>query len=351
MLRNRLFGGATVLSPRSVSVRKRAAAFGGANSRGFTIVELLVAIAIIGVLIALLLPAIQRAREAARRSQCQNNLRQIALATLNYESRQKVLPMGYLGPWGNQNFGAPWDWPNIGMLPFLLPHVEADAVYDRLDRRLKRQETAKELGFPYAGYWAVGNTSWAMSFARFPLFICPSVPEDEPSGGYIDTIQVRESGSPPEVVIVFAAREEKGHGRSTYVGVSGGYGEAPSGKKWIGIFRNRAQVGFHNITDGASKTLMFGEHHGGRVGNIVVETGVTNAYMAINWMGALGWPVMHGLSTNPDSSYNRFNSFHESIVYFAKADGSVTGLNVAISDELLRRLAGMTDGEFVESPQ
>src|SRR4051794_28851838 len=117
MLRNCLSEGATVLSSRSVpGGRKRAVPVGGADSRGFTLVELLVVIAIIGILIALLLPAVQAAREAARRSQCQNNIRQIALATINYESKHKVFPIGYLGPWGTQNFGNPWDWSNIGML-------------------------------------------------------------------------------------------------------------------------------------------------------------------------------------------------------------------------------------------
>src|SRR4051812_2640418 len=62
--------------------------------RGFTLVELLVVIAIIGILVALLLPAIQAAREAARRSQCQNNLKNVSLAVLNYESARKTLPMG-----------------------------------------------------------------------------------------------------------------------------------------------------------------------------------------------------------------------------------------------------------------
>jgi hypothetical protein len=197
----------------------------------------------------------------------------------------------------------------------------------------------------YIGYWQAVNSSWAMSFARIPAFLCPSVPEDEPNCGYIDTIQVRETGG--QAVIAFAGREEKRHGRTTYVGVSGGYGEAPSGKKWVGIFRNRVQVRYRNITDGAARTLFFGEHHGGRTGDIVAN-GIRNAYVGINWMGALGWPVMHGLSTNPESSYNRFNSFHGSVVQFAKADGSVTGLDVTISNELLRRLAGMTDGEVVD---
>jgi prepilin-type N-terminal cleavage/methylation domain-containing protein len=103
------------------------------ESRGFTLVELLVVIAIIGILVALLLPAIQAAREAARRAQCQSNLKNVALAALNYESNKKTLPMGTVFPnikngviddiAGNINFGESW-------AVSILPNLENQALYD-----------------------------------------------------------------------------------------------------------------------------------------------------------------------------------------------------------------------------
>lgn len=79
------------------------------SPRGFTLIELLVVIAIIAVLISLLLPAVQSAREAARRAQCGNNLKQLALGAMNYESSHSTLPPGSSGGGmvGNQNFAAP----------------------------------------------------------------------------------------------------------------------------------------------------------------------------------------------------------------------------------------------------
>src|SRR4051812_12741704 len=94
------------------------------SSKAFTLVELLVVIAIIGILVALLLPAIQAAREAARRAKCQNNIKNLALAVMNYESARKRFPPGFVSQPSNNET---WGWA-----VFSLPNLEEQALYDRL---------------------------------------------------------------------------------------------------------------------------------------------------------------------------------------------------------------------------
>jgi prepilin-type N-terminal cleavage/methylation domain-containing protein len=99
--------------------------------RGFTLVELLVVIAIIGILVALLLPAVQSAREAARRSQCTNNLRQMALAAQNYAAKGKALPVGYGRTLAHVRASA--SFIKEGLFTFLLPHMEEQDTYDTVN--------------------------------------------------------------------------------------------------------------------------------------------------------------------------------------------------------------------------
>ena len=121
---------------------------------GFTLIELLVVIAIIGILVALLLPAIQAAREAARRSQCSNNLHQLALATLNFESAKHSLPLGRPKGTTVDNKTIP-QW---GHMALILPYVEAAQSYDLID--FDDYDTATDEN--------------PVKYHSFSFFLCPS---------------------------------------------------------------------------------------------------------------------------------------------------------------------------------
>lgn len=128
---------------------------------GFTLVELLVVIAIIGVLVALLLPAVQAAREAARRSQCSNNLRQLALAAHNIHDTTGKLPSS-IRPAGLTTA------PRIAGLTFLLPYIEQKNVYDLYDQTGNWDSTT-------GGYNNAGNLP--LTSKTVATFLCPSTPE------------------------------------------------------------------------------------------------------------------------------------------------------------------------------
>ena len=148
------------------------------NRRGFTLVELLVVIAIIGILIALLLPAVQAAREAARRSQCTNKLKQIGLAMHNYHDTHKVLPSGTINP-GMTRTDTPRYYTlehQNGMLnhtahELILPYMEQQALHDQIDFRISSSGMAESPGV-LAGGWPNANTPLMKTL--LPCYLCPT---------------------------------------------------------------------------------------------------------------------------------------------------------------------------------
>src|SRR5438309_10391902 len=100
--------------------------------RAFTLIELLVVIAIIAVLIGLLLPAVQKVREAAARASCSNNLKQLGLAAQNYVSNQGRMPPGLLGETPDPGLKPTYSLQYVGVLTYLLPYIEQDTVYKQM---------------------------------------------------------------------------------------------------------------------------------------------------------------------------------------------------------------------------
>lgn len=199
---------------------------GGPSRRGFTLVELLVVIAIIGILIALLLPAVQAAREAARRSQCTNNLKQLALAFHNYHDVYKVFPA-----YQYMNTPTTWNsWRGHGALTMILPFIEQRALYDQIDFRFEwdnNDESSIANASPPTNFW--------ISQRKIQAFICPS---DTPF-------------------------PDRNYGGNNYM-VNGG-------SRWqhystgapvpaSGAFCRRVETGMNEIIDGTSNVVMLSEH-------------------------------------------------------------------------------------------
>ncbi len=204
-------------------MRQRHRAF---HRHGFTLIELLVVIAIIAILIALLLPAVQQAREAARRTQCNNNLKQIGLALHNYHDVHKTFPPG----WVDQTFGTSSNW---GWAVYLLPQIEQANLYGRL-----------QVGNPHSLGIALDDPQ-KLKLMQTPItaFRCPS-----------DTA--------PEIndrhTLVSDRQLEISVATSNLVAAAGG-GDWTVAGKLTGSFGKNSRVNLRDITDGSSNTIVVGE--------------------------------------------------------------------------------------------
>ncbi|HMF12723.1 MAG TPA: DUF1559 domain-containing protein [Gemmataceae bacterium] len=214
--------------------------------RAFTLVELLVVIAIIGILMSLLLPAVQKIRESANRTKCVNNLKQIGLALHNYHDTLNVFPPGYVD--GNKNpFSTPdndvgpgWGWDS-----FLLPFLEQDNLYKQID-------FSKNVGM---------GVNAQVSLQTLVIFLCPSEPNRDPFDVYDSTFTT------PIATVA----------RGNYLGCNGwlecfngaggnyqgGVGQdglpGPLGIACRGIFWRNSRSTFASVTDGTSNTIFVGE--------------------------------------------------------------------------------------------
>jgi prepilin-type N-terminal cleavage/methylation domain-containing protein len=303
---------------------------------GFTLVELLVVIAIIGVLVALLLPAVQAAREAARRSQCSNNLKQIALAAHSFHDVHLVFPPGMLvakaiSPPPSPGYNSS-NQQGVGVLASLLPQLEQNNARDLITRNLTAD-------VQQASWYSDGPTVSA-SRTKIKIFECPSTNPYQ--------------HKPNQTVLVFYPNYVQGTtlyysgittsdagglsiGRTTYLGCAGYASNIPGYDQWEGIFFPRSKTKMATITDGTSNTFMFGESIGGRVGS-VKDFGYT-------WMGVGIEVTAFGLR---DKAWGKFSSEHPGVVQFSMADGSVKRVSQTIDVNIYWDVSDMHGGTAVD---
>ena len=337
--------------------------------RAFTLVELLVVIAIISTLAAPLLPAVQSAREAGRRSSCSNNLRQLGVAALNYETTHNSFPPGFLGSDDSNDFGALSEsggknqWS--GVFVYLLPYLEEQPLYDLATRTLTVGVNSHD-----DNYWDDLNALTAAK-TKIATLLCPSMPNIPPDGQAIDRLYgVMQY---PEFTMQAAGQDANaGLAITHYQAVAGVYGNV--GGQWsrngvsidyglIGVYSVRSRTTAARISDGLSKTLMFGEAPGSIGTSILAtrsSTGGSEFPLGIAWFGAATLPTGLGLNSsqengtpNPAANYrahwSHFGSVHTGdIVQFVNADGSVHALNKQMDQATFKALSTIRGGEIVD---
>ncbi|HET6426468.1 MAG TPA: DUF1559 domain-containing protein [Planctomycetaceae bacterium] len=282
--------------------------------RGFTLIELLVVIAIIGVLIALLLPAVQQAREAARRVQCRNNLKQIGLALHNYHDTHRVFPFGYL----KKDDPVEGNSAGFGWLSMVLPQMDLVPLYQRFD-------------------WNVPIFAPANEFARLQqprVFLCPSDLLSENNAIEMDTDR-------------FAM--------GCYVACIGPGDMDADPDDRRGMFSRNSAIAVRDVTDGLSNTLAVGERANGPF-RLAGSHGVHTVYET-TWSGAVRQfddiadehPHMVLFQTghvvnDPSSDDRDISAAHVGGAFFLLGDGAVRFLGDSMDYGLYQRLGTRAEG-------
>lgn len=331
------------------------------RSSGFTLVELLVVIAIIGVLVALLLPAVQAAREAARRSSCNNNLKQLTLGLQNFHDTFGNFPPGMVNDDGNTH----------GWGAGILPYIEQTNIYDRLTANyaaLAPSNASYPQHVMISKSWAghPNQDSWSTGGDQ------PSRTGHGPSQPYTKTVLkgfLCPSSALPD-------KDNDGYGASSYVGNVGNEVVAmssfacatPSNSIQNGVLINAANntstvcLNMAAITDGTSNTIILGEI--GQSANVSINKTNTGSFPL--WAGGNNngtcaqfgghlrvidvnmyvnrKPPVGTTPPNPDYSDYSFGSFHPAGAQFAFADGSVHFIPNQIDVNIYKALGGRNDG-------
>lgn len=339
----------------------------------FTLVELLVVIAIIGILIGMLLPAVQQVREAARRTSCANNIRQLAIASMNYESTFHRLPPGFYQGNDATDSSTPYYLRYYGHTAFvqLLSQMEQMNVYDRWDfgdtamaaksNSINADTGAMDLGAPSA--------------TPIPSYICPSDAFDNPvvqldhSGtgypqGYFGVTSY--AGNAGTFTGWFSDWDLQDDGTLFFTGPNA---QASSGQ--TALTDGQTATRMADIRDGTSNTILFGEkYHHDRVFDEVVFQANNRTRYPIGKIATWGWfgggrghnhvlgssrmPINYRLPATASGSYDdkderlsAFGSGHPAGANFVFSDGSVHFLTSTLNQDTYQRLSTRNNGEIV----
>ena len=307
------------------------------KQRGFTLVELLVVIAIIGILVGMLLPAVQQVRAAARRTQCANRFKQAALGLHNYEAANQTLPAGMF-------FTTPVFPSSCG--PVRAPFYNGWGWSAKILAFLEQNNLAESINFRNDNYF--DNANWTATATVVPTYLCPSNPK---RGKLLECCSGKSNGSATEDR---APTNMAGvHGSNSLF--CGGVRGNPDGN---GILYNYHRTELRSITDGQSNTLMLGEvtevpgshpsQGGALFGNFWSNWSVQSTIEGINGPGTMpgGRDILldpiDGAGENRHNEFWReagFSSWHPGGANFAVADGSVHYLNENIDQAVLESLA------------
>lgn len=314
------------------------------SNKGFTLVELLVVITIIGILVSLLLPAVQSARESGRQTQCSNNLRQLVTGATHHAEKYKYFPSGGWGyRWiGDPNCGYGSRQPG-GWIYSILPYIEKENVWE-LGLGLEGSELAEALT--------------KQSQTPLATMVCPSRRQAVILPHYPPTLDGNVPFNSTKVEYV-ARGDYAGNGGDAYIGAKTGPSTLEGAKSYsfpnatTGIFYSRSEVRGGMIRDGLSNTIIFGEKNVSPDNYLTAEGpgDAQSMYIGydpdnIRWTSKFLLPDRGGMISG-----HSFGGPHPGVCYFAFCDGSVRNLSFQLDPVMFNRLGNRDDKQVVRIPQ